>query len=68
MTVDDLERFAQDLRNHVGVTVELKIDTSPDGLHVLCINGVDFFFNADGSGYDGWGRSCPDPGSGHKSP
>jgi len=29
----------------------------PNGLHVLRINGIEFFFYADGSGYDGWGRA-----------
>ena len=56
MKMDDLERFAEDLRRHVGLTVELLSDSNPDGLHVLRINGVDFFFRADGSGYDGWGK------------
>ena len=55
--MDDLERFAEDLRHHVGLTVELLPDSNPDGLHVLRINGVDFFFRADGSGYDGWGKA-----------
>jgi len=55
MKMDDLERFAEDLRHHVGLAVEFLLDSNPDGLHVLRINGVDFFFRADGSGYDGWG-------------
>ena len=59
MKMDDLKRFAEDLRRHVGLTVELLPDSNPDGLHVLRINGVDFFFRADGSGYDGWGRALP---------
>jgi len=59
MKMDDLERFAEDLRHHVGLTVELLSDSNPDGLHVLRINGVDFFFRADGSGYDGWGKALP---------
>ncbi|MBN2561156.1 MAG: hypothetical protein JXQ75_09520, partial [Phycisphaerae bacterium] len=61
MNADDLKRFAEDLRTHLGLSTEVEIDAKPDGLHVLRINGVDFFFNADGSGYDGWGRSCADP-------
>jgi len=59
MKMGDLERFAEDLQRHVGLTVELLPDSNPDGLHVLRINGVDFFFRADGSGYDGWGKILP---------
>ena len=59
MKLDDLERFAEDLRHHVGLTAELLPDSNLDGLHVLRINGVDFFFRADGSGYDGWGKVLP---------
>jgi len=59
MKMDELERFAEDLRRHVGLTVELLPDSNPDGLHILRMNGVDFFFRADGSGYDGWGRALP---------
>lgn len=59
MKMGDLERFAEDLRHHVGLTVELLPDSNPDGLHVLRINGVDFFFRADGNGYDGWGKVLP---------
>lgn len=55
--VEDLERFADDLRTHAGVEATLASDDSLDGLHALTINKVDFYFNADGSGYDGWGRS-----------
>jgi len=57
MKTNDLERFAEDLRRHVGLTVAAIPDSNPDGLHVLSINGVDFFFRADGSGYDGWGKA-----------
>ena len=59
MKIDDLERFAEDLRCHVGLTVELLPDSNSDGLHVLRINSVDFFLRADGSGYDGWGTALP---------
>ena len=62
MNADDLKRFADDLRVQLRLSTEVQIDAEPDGLHVLRINGVDFFFNADGSGYDGWGRSCAAPG------
>ena len=57
MKPDDIQRFADDLRRLTGVTVELRIDNEADGLHTLRINGADFFFRADGSGYDGWGKS-----------
>ena len=56
MKADDLTRFADDLRAHTGSNVGLELDPKPDGLHVLTIDGTDFFFYADGSGYDGWGR------------
>ncbi len=56
MKTEDLERFADDLRAHVGLNVELALDANPAGLHVLRIHGVDFFFHADGAGYDGWGK------------
>ena len=56
----DLERFAADLNQSSGIEVSLKTDPSSDGLHVLTINNVDYYFNADGSGYDGWGRRLDD--------
>ena len=56
MKQDDLERFADDLRGHTGLEIGLVLDPSPDGLHVLTIEGADFFFYADSSGYDGWGQ------------
>lgn len=56
MTTEDLKRFVADLRLHVGLPVELELDENPDGLHILNIDGVEFFFHADGSGYDGWGK------------
>lgn len=57
MKADDLQRFADDLRRLTGLSVELRIDTESDGLHTLRISGVDFFFRADGTGYDGWGKA-----------
>lgn len=57
MKANDFQRFADDLRWLTGVSVELRISSAPDGLHTLQINGADFFFNADGSGYNGWGRA-----------
>ena len=57
MKTEDLKRFAEDLRQHTGLSVMLEVDAQPNGLHILNINGVDFFFHADGSGYDGWGKS-----------
>ncbi len=57
MKGEELQRFADDLRRLAGVPVELRIDSDPTGLHTLRINGVDFFFRADGSGYDGWGKA-----------
>ena len=52
----DLERFVEDLRCHAGIPASFKPDDSGDGLHVLTINNADFYFNAYGSGYDGWGK------------
>ena len=63
MKQDDLERFADDLRDCTGLDIGLALDPSPDGLHVLKIDGADFFFNADGSGYDGWGKKRTGAGS-----
>ena len=57
MKAEDLQRFADDLRQLAGVSVELRIGSEPGGLHRFQINGVDFFFRADGSGYDGWGKA-----------
>lgn len=56
MKTEELKRFAEDLRQHTGLSVALELDDQPDGLHILTLNGVDFFFHADGSGYDGWGK------------
>lgn len=61
MNAENLERLAEDLRRHVGLTVEFLPDSDPEGLHILRINHVDFFFYADGSGYDGWGRQLVPP-------
>ena len=55
MTADDFMRFAKDLRERAGLKVILELALDRQGLQTLQINGVDFFFNADGSGYDGWG-------------
>lgn len=57
MNANDIERFANDLRNLAGLDVELRISSELEGLHAVRINGVDFFFRADGSGYDGWGKA-----------
>jgi hypothetical protein len=61
VNIDDLERLAEDLRQHAGLAVEFLPDPDPEGLHVLQINRVDFFFYADGSGYDGWGMQIVPP-------
>ena len=60
MKADDLKRFDEDLRSHAAVAAEAYPDPKPDGLHVLQINNIDFFFYADGSGYDGWGWRLSD--------
>ncbi len=56
---DDLSRFADDLRNHTGLEIGLVLDPSPNGLHVLTIDGADFFFNTQSGEYDGWGKRLP---------
>ena len=56
MSPDELRRFASDLREIAGLDVALEVDLKPTGLHVLRIACVDFFFHADGTGYDGWGK------------
>jgi len=61
VNIDALERFAEDLRQHACLAVEFLPDPDPEGLHVLQINRVDFFFYADGSGYDGWGQQIVPP-------
>lgn len=52
----ELEKFAGDLGSLPGLSVSFERDKSSDGLKVLNINGVDFYFYADGAGYDGWGK------------
>lgn len=52
----ELEAFASDLGSLLKMPVSFERDKSPDGLHVLTIDGVDFYFCADGGGYDGWGK------------
>jgi hypothetical protein len=61
VNTEDFERLAEDLRRHAGLAVEFLPDSDPEGLHILRINHVDFFFNADGSGYDGWGKQIAPP-------
>ena len=65
MNTDDLTRFADDLRDHAGLDVALALDPKPDALHVLTIKGIDFYFYADASGYDGWGQGEPNGGNGY---
>jgi hypothetical protein len=43
MKLDDLIRFGEDLQRHAGIPVGLFPDSSPEGMHVLRISGVDFF-------------------------
>lgn len=52
----DLTRFAADLHEHTGLAATVKSGRTSDDLHVLTINSVDFYFYADGVGYDGWGK------------
>ena len=52
MKTEDWERFTEDLRVVAGLDAAVEFDPNPNGLHILRINKVDFFFHADGSGYD----------------
>ncbi len=52
-----LDCFAEDLRDQAGLLTNVNRSSSVDGLHVLQVKGVDFYFYADGTGYDGWGRA-----------
>jgi hypothetical protein len=63
MNKDDLIRFADDLRDHTGLDVHLELDPAADGLHVLTIDGADFYFYANASGYDGWGKPLSQGGA-----
>jgi hypothetical protein len=59
MNADDLQRFADDLRDHAKLDAWVDLDPHPTGMHVLRVNGVEFFFYAVG-GYDGWGKCFND--------
>lgn len=61
MKAADLLRFAEDLGRLAGLAVRLELSDDPEGLHVLRVNGVDFFFIAQGGGYDGWGKMIVPP-------
>ncbi len=61
----ELERFAEDLKEHAGLATKLDLSEDDDGLHAIQIKGVDFYFNANGTGYDGWGRAMNQGGKGH---
>lgn len=52
----DLARFAEDLQEHTGLAATVESGRTSDDLHVLTVNGMDFYFYADGAGYDGWGK------------
>lgn len=62
MKSDHLVRFAADLRVHAHVDATVDLNPDPADLHVLKIKGVDFYFRADGSGYDGWGMATAGSG------
>jgi hypothetical protein len=62
MKSDDLVRFATDLRTLIHGDAVVGLSPHPTGLNVLHIAGVDFFFRADGSGYDGWGMALSKKG------
>ena len=57
-----LERFADDLGYHTNLKTTVNLSRDADSLHVIQIQGVDFYFYANGTGYDGWGRGIQQPG------
>lgn len=59
---EELKRFAEDLETHTGLATKLDLSREDDGLHVIQIDGADFYFNANGTGYDGWGRAMNERG------
>lgn len=67
MSPDDLQRFAEDLGDIGGLTVNVELATKPESLHLLQINAVDYYFRADGTGYDGWGM-CLEECDSHSAP
>lgn len=54
---NDLGRFVADLKDIADVKAKVNFSPHQDGLHVLQVDDVDFYFNANGTGYDGWGRA-----------
>jgi len=57
-----LERFADDLQYYTNLKTSVDLTDDVDLMHVVQIQGVDFYFYANGTGYDGWGRAMPSPG------
>lgn len=55
--LENLQSFADDLTQHSGIEAKLEESPSPDGSHVLKINKVDYYFQADNGSYDGWGKT-----------
>lgn len=51
-----LSKFAEDLRRHSRMELELTLADDPDGLHVLAIGKAEYFFHAATGVYDGWGK------------
>ncbi len=51
-----LEKLAADMGTFAGVSTSFSPAASEDLLHVLTVNGADFYFGTDGR-YDGWGKS-----------
>lgn len=55
--LQNLQYFAADLKHHSGIEAKLDESPSSDGLHVLKINNVDYYFQSNNGGYDGWGKA-----------
>ncbi len=53
----ELERFAADLERLTDIDTKVELASNDDSLHVLRVKDVEFYFYADGTGYDGWGRA-----------
>lgn len=55
--LQNLQSFTDDLKQYSGIEAILVESPSSDGLHVLNIDKVDYYFQADNGGYDGWGKA-----------
>ncbi len=61
--VDNLERFRDNLGFYAGILATVTPDSSPDGLQVMTINNIDFYFEVGSGKHDGWRRTIGHGGS-----